>query len=309
MAILAQKVPQNAPGRFYVDGQCIYCDLCVEIAPAIFKENKERGWAYVHRQPENEEEEAKACEALEACPTESIGDLTRERWLWRQSWLDLAFIHFRVAATELQRLLPPGLIVQEFDGSAWIGLVPFRMANIRHRRLPPLPVIPDFLELNLRTYVEADGRAGVWFLTLEANSRAAVFVGRTFYHLPYHYASIRHECAEGHHRFASSRPDGKAAFAARYKAVGSAFVPAAGTFENWFAERSCLYAEDAGHLKRVDVYHEPWQVQKAEIEIEASDVLAAAGLTPLDAAPVCHYSDGVHVVSFPKATSVVSSRD
>jgi ferredoxin len=73
MAILAQRVPQNVPGRYYVDGQCIYCDLCVAIAPNIFKEYKEQGWAYVFHQPSSEEEEARAIEALEGCPTESIG--------------------------------------------------------------------------------------------------------------------------------------------------------------------------------------------------------------------------------------------
>jgi len=66
-------VARNVAGRFYVDKCCIYCELCTETAPSIFKENKEEGSAYVIKQPETEEELAYASEALEACPTESIG--------------------------------------------------------------------------------------------------------------------------------------------------------------------------------------------------------------------------------------------
>ncbi len=73
MAILAQRVPDNVAGRYYVDEQCIYCDLCVQLAPKIFKECKERGWAFVFHQPVSEEEEAQAINALEGCPTDSIG--------------------------------------------------------------------------------------------------------------------------------------------------------------------------------------------------------------------------------------------
>ena len=74
MPILADKVPENVTGRFYVDRSCIYCDLCVEIAPNNFKEINEMGWAAVFKQPENSEEERTCREAKESCPTESIGN-------------------------------------------------------------------------------------------------------------------------------------------------------------------------------------------------------------------------------------------
>jgi ferredoxin len=74
MATLADKVPENAKGRYYVDRSCIYCDLCVETAPNNFKEINEMGWATVFKQPENSEEEKACREAKEGCPTSSIGD-------------------------------------------------------------------------------------------------------------------------------------------------------------------------------------------------------------------------------------------
>ena len=74
MASLANKVPENIKGKFYVDKSCIYCDLCVEIAPKNFKEINEMGWAAVFKQPENPEEEKACKDAMESCPTDSIGN-------------------------------------------------------------------------------------------------------------------------------------------------------------------------------------------------------------------------------------------
>jgi len=74
MANKADKWAQNALGRFYVDQQCIDCDLCRETAPNFFTRNDEGGHSFVHKQPETEEDIALCMEALEGCPVEAIGD-------------------------------------------------------------------------------------------------------------------------------------------------------------------------------------------------------------------------------------------
>jgi ferredoxin len=74
MAIPADRLPQNAPGPFYVDAQCIDCDLCRETAPTIFARHDESGFSFVQRQPQTAEEIALAREAIEGCPVEAIGD-------------------------------------------------------------------------------------------------------------------------------------------------------------------------------------------------------------------------------------------
>jgi ferredoxin len=73
MALLTERVPQNVSGKFYVDSSCIYCELCVEIASSIFRECNEQGWAYVFKQPDSLEELKLCIDAVESCPTESIG--------------------------------------------------------------------------------------------------------------------------------------------------------------------------------------------------------------------------------------------
>lgn len=74
MADKTRKVPENIPGRFYVDDTCIDCDLCRETAPAHFIRQEEDGHSYVVRQPRSPAEEAACLAALDECPVEAIGD-------------------------------------------------------------------------------------------------------------------------------------------------------------------------------------------------------------------------------------------
>ncbi len=73
MADLSQRVPENVPGRYYVDRTCIDCDLCRETAPANFTRRDDQGYSFVVRQPKDAAEEAACLAALEECPVESIG--------------------------------------------------------------------------------------------------------------------------------------------------------------------------------------------------------------------------------------------
>jgi ferredoxin len=74
MAEKDEKWPENVKGKFYVDEQCIDCDLCRETAPDFFSRNEDGGYSFVHKQPETPEDEELCMEALEGCPVEAIGD-------------------------------------------------------------------------------------------------------------------------------------------------------------------------------------------------------------------------------------------
>ncbi len=74
MADIANKYAENAAGKFYVDNQCIDCDLCRETAPANFKRHDDGGYSYVYKQPTTPDEEARCREAMEGCPVEAIGN-------------------------------------------------------------------------------------------------------------------------------------------------------------------------------------------------------------------------------------------
>ena len=82
-------------------------------------------------------------------------------WSIAMEWNDLAFLHWRVDAKKIQALLPEGLELEMCDGSAWLGVVPFRMERTRARWFPPIPSAHTFPELNVRTYVRCAGKSGV----------------------------------------------------------------------------------------------------------------------------------------------------
>lgn len=75
MARVDLRLPTNVEGEFFVDGSCIDCDACRQLAPTVFRES--RGQSSVHHQPENDDELRRAEIALVTCPTGSIGTTTR----------------------------------------------------------------------------------------------------------------------------------------------------------------------------------------------------------------------------------------
>ena len=78
MAELANRYNNNVAGKYFVDDQCIDCDLCRQAAPMNFARSEEVGYSYVYKQPESEEEEQNCKEAMEGCPVEAIGDFGEE---------------------------------------------------------------------------------------------------------------------------------------------------------------------------------------------------------------------------------------
>ncbi|MDB6134912.1 MAG: uncharacterized protein JWM59_3155 [Verrucomicrobiales bacterium] len=220
-------------------------------------------------------------------------------WRWRQSWLDLAFIHYRVPAALLKPRLPAKVELQEFDGSAWLGVVPFRMSGVSPRLLPDIPFLHTFPELNLRTYVECGGKPGVWFFSLDTSSWPFVLGGKHVYGLPYYHASTQHGWKDGRCHFSSIRRHGKAGFEAAYRPVGEIFHSRPGTFEHWATERYCLYSHSPKRgLERVQVHHPPWPLQQVEMTLKTCALPAAAGLPLPGEDPVCHFSPGVSTVSW-----------
>src|SRR5438270_11353054 len=103
---------------------------------------------------------------------------------------NLRYAHWQVDADALRRLLPDAVRLQTHDGAAWLGMTPFRVSAVRLRGTLPLPRLSSFLELNVRTYVTAGGKPGVWFFSLDASSQLAVEVARRLYKLPYHPARM-----------------------------------------------------------------------------------------------------------------------
>ena len=142
-----------------------------------------------------------------------------------QRWNDLLFAHWPIPAAKLESLLPPGLQVDTFDQSAWVGVVPFWMDRVQLRGVPRIPGASRFPELNLRTYVRErnTNRAGVYFFCLEASNPLAVIVAKAVFHLPYHWARMsikarsEREFTYQSERLLSAKP---VRFRAHYRGLG-----------------------------------------------------------------------------------------
>src|SRR5262245_45519055 len=163
----------------------------------------------------------------------------------RQSWCDLLFAHWPVPAARLRAIVPSRLEIQEHGGTSWAGVVPFRMEGVMLRPLPDLPGVSAFPELNLRLYVELDGKPGVWFVSLDAANRLAVRAARRFFHLPYFDADMDAREEAGHVVYRSVRRDAgpRVAFRGSYVPTSDVFTAKPGSLEHFLTERYCLYAQ------------------------------------------------------------------
>jgi uncharacterized protein YqjF (DUF2071 family) len=225
--------------------------------------------------------------------------LPTARHIMAQRWNDLLFAHWPMRIAEIENLLPAGLEADVFQGSAWIGVVPFRMDRIQVRGLPPVPGARQFPELNLRTYVRdtQTGTPGVYFFSLDAGNLLAVMLARSIFHLPYYWAQMKIEPrGEQEFSFYSRRLlSGKPVrFVARYRGLGPSrrlVQSRPGTIEYFLTERYCLFTRDAlGRLVRANIHHVPWPLEEAEADIEQNDLAAAIGLELPDTKPLLYYS-------------------
>lgn len=229
-------------------------------------------------------------------------------WIMTQSWHDLLFAHWPVAVDGLRRMIPPGLELDLFDTQAWLGVIPFHMTNVAPRGVPAIPWVSAFPEINVRTYVRAGGKPGVFFFSLDAGNPLAVTVARTMFGLPYYSASIdvgqeeswvlyrsRRTVASGVSRKAQA-----AAFTSKYRPLGPAYIAQPGSLEYFLTERYCLYTVDEGlHLHRLEIHHPPWPLQNAEATIETNTMADAAGVLLPSMAPELYFSKRQDVVAWP----------
>src|SRR5580704_5443941 len=215
--------------------------------------------------------------------------------LMQQCWYDLLFAHWPLPTESLRHLVPPELPLDTFDGYCWVSVTPFHMTN--RARVRALPFTSRFRELNCRTYVNIGGEPGVFFFSLDASSRLAVWGARTFYHLPYHFAQMRADKWGEEIDYSSLR--GSVRFEARYRPVAPVKLATRGTLEHWLTERYCLYTVHKGQVFRGDIHHLPWPLQPAEAEIGVNTIAEAAGALLPDIKPLLAFSGELKVLIWP----------
>ena len=222
-------------------------------------------------------------------------------WVMTQTWHDLLFAHWRVSPAQIRAKVPSDFTLDLFDGSAWLGIVPFRMTNVAPRGVPALPWVSEFPELNVRTYVRVADDPGIYFFSLDAGSALAVHAARTMLNLPYYTASMSVTAKDTVIRYESRRDAfrGDAEFRATYEPVGMPVAPKRGSLEYFLTERYCLYnLTHHDEPYRLDIHHLPWPLRAARAEFGANTMAEVHGITLPDEPPLLHFVDRQDMVAW-----------
>jgi uncharacterized protein YqjF (DUF2071 family) len=215
-----------------------------------------------------------------------------------QNWGKLLFMHWRVDPTTIRPHVPSHLEIDTYGESAWMAITPFTMWDIRFFPpfVPAVPGLSSMHELNVRTYVHHDGIPGVWFFSLDASSAAAVLAARTIFYLPYYNADIDIKIHGEQIDYSLRRSDHPTAELDATWTIGEKLPQAQpGSKEFFLTERYVLYSENEGSLYRARIYHEPWELNAAELKSFDSNIVEADGLTKPKGQPLVHYAEEVSV--------------
>lgn len=208
-----------------------------------------------------------------------------------QTWDKLLFMHWPFEESQLRRHIPRELQIDTFHGTAWVGVTPFTMPEIRPAGLPAFPIIGKSHEINVRTYVHHEGIPGVWFFSLDAANPAAVLGARVGFSLPYYVARMSLEERDRTIRFASRRmhPGAPAAsFEATWRRDDVLPQARPGSREFFLTERYCLYASRGDQLFRARIHHGPWPLCTVSLPSFSSTMIEAQGLPSPSTEPILH---------------------
>ena len=211
----------------------------------------------------------------------AAADPLRGRPVLDQYWRELTFLHWRVDPERVAPLLPVGTRPDVYDGSSWVGLIPFRLTGAAFGQGPPLPYVGTFPETNVRLYsVDAAGRRGVVFRSLESARLAFVLGARWTLGLNYTWASMSIDHRDGVVTYRSRRrwP--------RPRGVRTRIVVRPGTevvtddpLADFLTARWGLHTRRLGRTLYLPNTHPTWPLVRAEL-LELDDELLAAGGFP-----------------------------
>jgi hypothetical protein len=184
------------------------------------------------------------------------------------------------------------------DGVTYVGLIAFRMAGVGFFRGPGVPYFGTFCETNVRVYsVDASGRRGVVFLSLDAARLLPVLIARAGLSLPYMWSRMRIARSGDVLRYTSRRrwpaaPSAVSELAVRIGAPLTSPSP----LDHFLTARWALHTHAWGRTRYMPNDHPQWPLRAAELLTLDDGLVPATGLPALTRPPdSVLYSPGVPV--------------
>ncbi len=219
-------------------------------------------------------------------------EIPQGQWSYYQEWNEALFLHWKIPVEIIQELIPTGLTLDTFNGNAWVSVVAFTMEDIRPFALPSVSFVSDFYEINVRTYVVNNGKAGVYFVNIEAQKMLSVFLAKALSGLPYEKSDMRRAAgyykSDNHYKgfsLEASYDEGETAYD---------LTP----LDKWLVERYCLFVNNNDELYCYEIHHLPWEIRKVKLDkLQLNYKIGnlAIGSTSPD---LTHYSPGVQVLAW-----------
>jgi hypothetical protein len=213
-----------------------------------------------------------------------------------QDWNRITFVHWAIDPKLVAPLLPIGTRPDVLDGVTYIGLIPFEMRHAGLGRGPAVPFLGSFAETNVRLYsVDAQGRHGVVFRSLETSRLLVAFGARLAFGTPYTWARMRVRADADTLTYTTRRrwPGPRGAGGTMRVRVGGPVDPS--PVDEFVTARFGLHTRWLGRTLWIPNHHGPWPLRAATVESLDDDLVAAAGVPGIAHRPpssVVH-SDGV----------------
>lgn len=217
--------------------------------------------------------------------------LPKRTWRYYQEWNDVIFLHWRVDAECLLKLVPKPLEIETYEGSAWVSLVAFSMENVRIKGLPSFSPISNFHEVNIRTYVKFRNKSGVYFLSIEGAKWLSCKIAKAMSGLPYNFSLMERTNGLFH---ASNKKQGSEL---NIVATKGEKILSKSSLDLWLTERYALFQDTKKTIAEFDIHHIPWEVMSVtpkRLVINYSFLQKYFNRLP----DKSHYSSGVQVLAW-----------
>lgn len=220
--------------------------------------------------------------------------IPNKKYKYYQEWNKAIFLHWKVDYDQLRPLVPSAFNLDNFNGDYYISIVAFTMEKIRPKSLPSVSFLSNFHEVNVRTYVENEGKKGVYFLNIEAEKLLACIIAKQLSGLPYQKANILRD----KNKFYSQLDTKNFKLSIDFKIEENLTEKSA--LDLWLTERYCLYINTKNRNYRYDIHHKEWEINNIELfNLETKYQLGSINLQQRKP-DITHYSKGVQVIAWEK---------